>query len=50
MDVTARRAARVYPRLFYWHELSRGGHFPRLEVPALFAGELRRCFRTLRAA
>jgi pimeloyl-ACP methyl ester carboxylesterase len=38
----------VYPRLFYWNELDRGGHFASLEVPDLFTEELRRCFRTLR--
>ena len=26
-------APQVYPRLFYWHELTRGGHFASLEVP-----------------
>jgi epoxide hydrolase len=39
----------VYPRLFYWNELDRGWHFASLEVPDLFAEELRRCFRTLRS-
>lgn len=39
----------VYPRLFYWNELDRGGHFASLEVPDLFTEELRRCFRTLRS-
>jgi epoxide hydrolase len=42
--------ADVYPRLFYWHELDRGGHFAALEVPDLFTEALRRCFRTLRNA
>lgn len=39
----------VYPRLFYWNELDRGGHFASLEVPDLFTEELRRCFRTVRS-
>jgi epoxide hydrolase len=43
-------APQVYPRLFYWHELDRGGHFASLEVPELFTEELRRCFRSFRNA
>jgi pimeloyl-ACP methyl ester carboxylesterase len=38
----------VYPQLFYWNELDRGGHFAALEVPELFVDELRRCFRKMR--
>lgn len=41
-------APSVYPKLFYWHELERGGHFASLEVPQLFVDELRRCFRNFR--
>src|SRR5262245_20899389 len=50
-DLPAARswADAVYPRLFYWNELDRGGHFASLEVPDLFTAELRRCFRKLRA-
>jgi epoxide hydrolase len=40
----------VYPQLFYWHELDRGGHFAELEVPQLFTEELRLCFRSFRSA
>jgi epoxide hydrolase len=40
----------VYPQLFYWHELDRGGHFAQLEVPDVFTDELRRCFRSFRRA
>jgi pimeloyl-ACP methyl ester carboxylesterase len=40
----------VYPQLFYWHELDRGGHFAQLEVPQLFTEELRLCFRSFRSA
>ena len=43
-------APQVYPRLTYWHELDRGGHFAPLEVPELFTEELRRCFRSFREA
>jgi hypothetical protein len=51
-DLPAARswAPAVYPRLFYWNELERGGHFASLEVPDLFTEELRRCFRTVRHA
>jgi pimeloyl-ACP methyl ester carboxylesterase len=43
-------ASLVYPKLFYWQELDRGGHFPQFEVPQLFTEELRRCFRRFRSA
>jgi epoxide hydrolase len=32
----------------HWNELDRGGHFPALEQPELFVGELRAFFRQLR--
>jgi pimeloyl-ACP methyl ester carboxylesterase len=41
-------AERVYPDLIHWNELDRGGHFAAFEEPALFAQELRDCFRSLR--
>jgi pimeloyl-ACP methyl ester carboxylesterase len=41
-------AERLYPNLIHWNELDRGGHFAAFEEPALFTGELRDCFRTLR--
>jgi pimeloyl-ACP methyl ester carboxylesterase len=41
-------AEACYERLFYWHELDRGGHFAAFEQPALFARELRACFGLLR--
>jgi pimeloyl-ACP methyl ester carboxylesterase len=49
-DMPAARswAPQVYPQLFYWHDLDRGGHFASLEVPELFTEELRRCFRSFR--
>ena len=43
-------ARQVYPHLFYWHEVERGGHFAQLEEPDLFVNELRRCFRSVRQA
>jgi epoxide hydrolase len=51
-DLPAARswAPLVYPQLFYWNELGRGGHFAQLEVPQLFTEELRRCFHSLRSA
>jgi pimeloyl-ACP methyl ester carboxylesterase len=51
-DLPAARswAPAVYPQLFYWNELDRGGHFASLEVPDMFTQELRRCFRALRSA
>ena len=39
---------RAYRNLVYFHEASRGGHFPAWEVPRLFAEELRAGFRSLR--
>jgi epoxide hydrolase len=41
---------RVYPNLIHWNELHRGGHFAAFEQPALFAQELRDCFRSMRGA
>jgi pimeloyl-ACP methyl ester carboxylesterase len=41
-------AKQVYPKLFYWNELDRGGHFAALEEPELFTEELRNCFRKIR--
>jgi pimeloyl-ACP methyl ester carboxylesterase len=51
-DLPAARswALDVYPRLFYWHEPGRGGHFAPLEVPELFVEELRSCFHAVRRA
>jgi pimeloyl-ACP methyl ester carboxylesterase len=40
----------VYPKLYYWNEVSRGGHFAQLEVPDLFVDEMRKGFRTIRVA
>src|ERR1700736_5760998 len=39
---------RSYPKLTYFHEVSKGGHFAAWEQPQLFAEELRAAFRPLR--
>lgn len=39
---------RTYPKLFYWNQVSKGGHFAAFEQPALFTSELRACFATIR--
>jgi len=51
-DLPAARswAPLFYPKLIYWHEAERGGHFPQLEVPQLFTEELCRCFRGFQSA
>ncbi|HSU13773.1 epoxide hydrolase family protein [Longimicrobium sp.] len=41
-------AERAYPRLIHYNRLDRGGHFAAWEQPALFTGEMRASFRTLR--
>jgi pimeloyl-ACP methyl ester carboxylesterase len=38
----------VYPKLTYFHQAARGGHFAAWEEPDLFAAELRAAFRSLR--
>ncbi|WP_238995185.1 epoxide hydrolase family protein [Sphingomonas solaris] len=42
-----RWAERSYPKLMYWNEPTKGGHFAAFEQPALFADELRACFGQL---
>ncbi len=39
---------RAYPKLIYFHEVNKGGHFAAWEQPQLFAEELRAAFRSLR--
>jgi len=39
---------RAYPRLTYFHEAARGGHFAAWEEPELFATEIRAAFKALR--
>lgn len=41
-------AKRAYPKLIYFHEADRGGHFAAWEQPELFAQELRAAFHSLR--
>jgi pimeloyl-ACP methyl ester carboxylesterase len=40
---------RAYPKLIYYNELDKGGHFAAWEQPELLAGELRSSFRSLRS-
>jgi microsomal epoxide hydrolase len=37
-----------YPNIVHWSEFDRGGHFPAMEQPELFVGDLRTFARTLR--
>jgi len=41
-------AEQVYPKLIYWNEVERGGHFAAFEEPTLFAQELRALAREVR--
>jgi pimeloyl-ACP methyl ester carboxylesterase len=41
-------AEALWPNLFYWNELDRGGHFAAFEQPSLFTEELRKAFRSRR--
>jgi pimeloyl-ACP methyl ester carboxylesterase len=43
-------ARRAFPKLAYFNEVDRGGHFAMWEYPELFATELRAAFRSLRGA
>jgi epoxide hydrolase len=43
-----RFAERRYPNIVHWREYDRGGHFPAMEVPELFAEDLRSFARALR--
>jgi len=42
-------AARAYPKLMYYNELDKGGHFAAWEQPQLFSEEVRAGFRSVRA-
>ena len=42
-------ARRAYPKLTYFHEVDKGGHFAAWEQPELFAAELRAAFRPCRS-
>jgi len=39
---------KVYPRLAYFNEVDKGGHFAAWEEPELFTAEIRAAFRSLR--
>ena len=41
-------AERAYPKLIYFHEVDKGGHFAAWEEPDLFATEIRAAFRAVR--
>jgi pimeloyl-ACP methyl ester carboxylesterase len=43
-----RWARSAFPKLIYFSEVDRGGHFAMWEYPELFADELRKAFRSLR--
>ena len=43
-----RWAEKRFTNLIYWNELDKGGHFAAMEVPEVFVGELRDCFRSMR--
>jgi pimeloyl-ACP methyl ester carboxylesterase len=40
-------AERAYPKLIYYNEVDKGGHFAAWEQPELFASELRAAFKSL---
>jgi hypothetical protein len=41
-------AQRAYPKLIYFNQVGKGGHFAAWEQPELFAAEIRAAFRSLR--
>jgi pimeloyl-ACP methyl ester carboxylesterase len=41
-------AKALWPNLFYWSVVEKGGHFPAWEQPVLFVNELRNAFRNVR--
>ena len=41
-------AEQFFPRLIYWNEPARGGHFAAFEEPRLFTGEMRNFARAVR--
>jgi pimeloyl-ACP methyl ester carboxylesterase len=41
-------AERAYPKLIYYNELDKGGHFAAWEQPELLSGEIPEAFRSLR--
>jgi len=43
-----RWAEALWPNLFYWGEVSKGGHFAAFEQPIIFTQELRNAFRVIK--
>ena len=43
-----RWAEKRFLNLIHWNELDKGGHFAAMEVPEVFVGEVRDCFRSMR--
>ncbi len=41
-------AERAYPKLIYYNQAPKGGHFAAWEQPQIFAGELRAAFKSVR--
>jgi pimeloyl-ACP methyl ester carboxylesterase len=41
-------AEALWPNLFYWNELDKGGHFAAFEQPKLFVEEMRNAFKSPR--
>lgn len=41
-------AERAYPKLVYFNEVNKGGHFASWEEPELYAAELRAAFKSIR--
>jgi len=39
---------KAYPKLIYYHQAAKGGHFAAWEQPMLFTEELRAAFKSLR--
>jgi len=42
-------AEALWPNLFYWNKVDRGGHFAAFEQPVIFADEMRKAFRSIRS-
>jgi hypothetical protein len=39
---------KAYPKLIYYHEAAKGGHFAAWEEPQIFAEEMRAAFKSVR--
>lgn len=40
--------SKAYPKLIYYNQASKGGHFAAWEEPEVFSEEIRAAFKTLR--